>query len=161
MSDMNYLTRVLSLTVFCTVLLPGTTLASHDSADMAALLAELETNRRAIVAENMNLPENQAAAFWSVYDEYRIAMGELEKEGLMLLREFHEHFEEVTDERANQIMAAYFSREAKELQVREKFVPRFNEALSAKQTLRLYQIENKLEAIIQADISSVTPLVPE
>ena len=158
---MNSLIRVLSLTVLGAALLPGTVMGSHDDADIAAILDDLETNRRAIVAENMNLPEGQSSAFWAVYDEYRMEMGELEMEGLMLLREFHEHFEEVTDDRANQIMAAYFSREAKALRLREKFVPHFNKVLSAKQTLRLYQIENKLEAIIQADVSSVTPLVPE
>lgn len=158
---MRKLMRLCVTAMAVCMLLSGAALASHDSADIDAIWAELETNRRVVVAENMSLSEASSAAFWNVYDEYRAEMGALEKQGLLLLREFHEHFEEVTDGRANQIMAAYFSHATKILKLREKYVPEFNRALSAKQTLRLYQIENKLDAIIQADISSVTPLVPE
>jgi len=57
-------------------------------------------------------------------------------------------------------MSTYFELEQKTLAVRQAYIGKFNAVISPKQTLRFYQIENKLAAIIQADISAVTPLVP-
>jgi hypothetical protein len=143
------------------VLLPSLVHASHDSEEAAAILQQLEDNRRLIVAENMGLEDNGGDAFWGVYDVYRAEIAALDKQGFKLLREFRDHFEELTDERASNVISTYFDLEQQSLAVRQGYVAKFNEVLSSKQTLRFYQIENKLDAIIQADISSVTPLVPD
>lgn len=149
------------LSASVSVLLPSLAQASHDSEEAAAILQQLEDNRRLIVAENMGLEENGDDAFWGIYDAYRTEIAALDKQGFALLREFRDHFEELTDERANNIISTYFDLEQRSLAVQQAYVAKFNEVLSSKQTLRFYQIENKLDAIIQADISSVTPLVPD
>jgi len=143
------------------VLSPLAANAAHDEPDIIAILAELEANRRAVVEENMALKADAGPKFWQRYEEYRSEIAALEQRGMKLLTEFRQHFDEITDDRANQIMAEYFNLEMQTLQVREKFVPRFNAVLSAKQTMRFYQIEIKLDSIIQADVSSVTPLVED
>ena len=142
-------------------LLPGLANADHNEEEIASILTELEENRRAVVAENMALNEKDSAVFWGVYDTYRGEIAEVQKQGMTLLREFHEHFEEITDDRANQVMATYFNLEIRTLEIRQAYVSKFNEVISPKQTLRFYQIENKLDSIIQADVSSVTPLVAD
>lgn len=158
---MNKTITALQAAFLALCLLPVVSFATHDDEDALAILAELEANRRAVVAENLHLQDTNAQAFWGVYDAYRAEIAELEQQGFKLLREFRDHFEEITDERANQVMASYFSLEIQTLEVRRKYVSNFNEVIPARQTLRFYQIENKLDSIIEADISSVTPLVPE
>jgi hypothetical protein len=141
-------------------LIPTTAYSSHDDPKAAAILEQLEENRRLIVAENMQIAETAEADFWAVYDAYRLEIGALDAEGFNLLGEFRDHFEELTDARADKLMSRYFELEQKTLAVRKVYIDKFNAVISPKQTLRLYQIENKVDAIIQADISAVTPLVP-
>lgn len=157
-----------NLTRYLTVLLTAATLtlpiaanASHDNTDIEAILVELEANRKLLVEENMNLADEKKAGFWKVYDAYRTEIMVHEKQGLSLLREFRDHFDDLNNERAAKILANYFALEQKTLTVRSSYIDNFTQVISQKQTLRFYQIENKLESIIQADISSVTPLVAD
>jgi hypothetical protein len=158
----------INLTRYLTVLLTAVTLAlpiaanaSHDNTDIEAILVELETNRKLLVEENMNLADEKKAGFWKVYDAYRTEIMVHEKQGLSLLREFRDHFDDLNNERAAKILANYFALEQETLTVRSSYIDNFTQVISQKQTLRFYQIENKLESIIQADISSVTPLVAD
>jgi len=136
--------------------------ADHDQADLKALLDELEVNRRLVVEENMNLAsgDDDNEKFWSTYDRYRKEIGELSLEGMMLLEEFRQHFEEISDERAQEILRSYLLREQERLDIKQRYIGQFNEVITARQTLRFYQIDNKLDVIIESDVSSVTPLVP-
>ena len=109
----------------------------------------------------MNLAAEEKADFWKVYDDYRAEIITLEKQGLSLLQEFRDHFDGLTDERAAKILTGYFALEQQTLAIRSSYVDKFTQVISQQQTLRFYQIENKIEAIIQADISSVTPLVAD
>ena len=141
-------------------LLPLVAHSRHDDPGAKAIFAELEANRRLIVEENMNLTAVAEPDFWAVYDSYRLEISDLEAQGFRLLSEFRDHFEDLTDARANDVMSTYFELEQKTLAVRAAYINKFNAVISAKQTLRFYQIENKLDSIIQADVSAVTPLVP-
>ena len=102
----------------------------------------------------MNITGATETDFWVVYDAYRLEIGALDAEGFRLLSEFRDHFDELTDVRANKVMSSYFELEQKTLAVRKAYIGKFNTVISPKQTLRFYQIENKLDAIIQADISA-------
>jgi hypothetical protein len=146
------------LTTLAIVLLPFSAFGSHNDADISKILQALEANRKLVVAENMGLTED-STDFWKVYDDYRIEIGKLDLQGMQLLMEFRDHFEDLTDERANRVMSSYFKLQKQELTLKEAHIANFNSILTPKQTLRFYQIENKLDSIIQADISSVTPLV--
>ena len=154
------LMKTLVLLATCSLWLVSTTAySSHNDQEAAAILEQLEENRRLIVAENMNIAGAAETNFWAVYDAYRLEIGALDAEGFRLLSEFRDHFEEMTDARADKVMSSYFELEQKTLAVRKTYIGKFNAVISPKQTLRFYQIENKLDAIIQADISAVTPLV--
>jgi len=142
------------------ILLPGVAFSSDDDAEAAQLIAELEMNRRLVIDENMNLSPNEATAFWEVYDSYRRDLAGMNADGFKLLSEFRDNFEDLDDKRSDKILQSYFELQQKELVIRKKYVKKFNKVISPKQTLRFYQIENKLQSIIESDISSVTPLVP-
>jgi len=154
-----YTARLISVFVLYLISV-ATAFADHDEADIGEILVQLEENRRMIVAENMLLDSDGANEFWRVYDKYRGEMSELGHKGFALLREFQAHFDELSDERALFVMTTYLDLQREELDVRERYIEEFNAVVPAKQTLRLYQIDNKVDAIIQSDISSVTPLVP-
>ena len=141
-------------------LLPAISHSAHNDPEALAILEELEANRRLVVAENMALAA-EMPAFWELYDAYRVEIADLEAQGFSLLAEFRDHFENLSDARANDLLLSYFELEQKILAVRKAYVSKFNAVISPKRTLRFYQVENKLDSIIQADISAVTPLISE
>ncbi len=144
-------------------------LASPDSAGAQAvdqwtaiqqLQAELKADRQAVVAANLPLTEGEARTFWPVYKEYR---GEVESLGdrlATLITGYAANIGTMTDEKADTFFKELLSIERDKVTVREKYVPKVRAALPVIKAARFFQIENKLDAIVNMALASEIPLVP-
>ena len=124
------------------------------------LQADLKADRQALVAANLPLTEGEARAFWPVYKEYR---GEIETLGDRVARvisDYAANFETLTGEKADALSKESLAIERDKLTVRQKYAPRVRGVLSAIKTARFFQIENKLDAIVNMTLASEIPLAP-
>jgi hypothetical protein len=124
------------------------------------LQADLKADRQAVVAANLPLTEGEARAFWPVYKEYR---GEVEKIGerlASLVTAYAANYATMTDTKADAFFNESLAIERDRLAVREKYVPRVRAVLPAQKAARFFQIENKLDAIVNVTLASEIPLVP-
>ena len=64
-----------------------------------------------------------------------------------------------SDEKAWIMLDDYLSYETERLTTRKSFVEKFRKVLPARKVTRFFQIENKLEAIINIELASQIPLV--
>jgi len=122
--------------------------------------ADVSADRQALVAANLPLSDGESRAFWPVYREYR---GDLDKIGdrvIALIAAYGANFDSMTDAKADAFFADSQGIERDRLAVREKYVPRVRAVLPARKAARFFQIENKLDAIVQVTVSSEIPLVP-
>jgi hypothetical protein len=55
----------------------------------------------------------------------------------------------------------YLSAEADRVQVRRTYIPKFAAVLSGRKVARLYQIENKMDAVMRHDLASTIPVIDE
>src|SRR3989304_6191333 len=84
------------------------------------------------------------------------AQGQSPKEGerlLALITTYAQNYRGLSDELAGKLLTEYLAIEKARLQVRTKYVPRFQKVLPPKQVARYYQVENKLDVIIQAELA--------
>jgi hypothetical protein len=112
------------------------------------------------VAANLPLTEGEAKAFWPVYKEYR---GEVERIGdrmAQLIVAYASNYETMNDTKADAFFKDSVAIERDRLAVREKFIPRVRATLPAQKAARFFQIENKLDAIVNLTLASEIPLVP-
>ena len=124
------------------------------------LQVDLKADRQAVVAANLPLNESEARAFWPVYKDYR---GEVEKIGeraASLIVAYATNFETMTDAKADAFFKDSLGIDRDRLAVREKYVPRVRAVLSGQKAARFFQIENKLDAIVNISLTSEIPLVP-
>jgi len=124
------------------------------------LQADLKADRQAVVAANLPLTEGEARTFWPLYKEYR---GEVEKLGermARLITAYAANFETMTDEKADAFFKESLSIERDKVTVREQYVPKIRAGLPAIKAARFFQIENKLDAIVNVTLASEIPLVP-
>ena len=127
--------------------------------EMATDRAQLQSDRQAIVAENLPLTEDQAKVFWPLYREYRNEMQKLGDRSLALIVDYAKSFESMTDEQATKLIDDYLSIEKDMVKVRSDWAPKFRKILPATAVLRFYQIENKIDAILKFDAADQVPLV--
>jgi hypothetical protein len=124
------------------------------------LQADLKADRQAVVGANLPLTDGESRAFWPVYKEYR---GEVEKLGTRLAKmitAYAANFETMNDAKAEAFFNEWLSIERDKAAVRDKFIPKMKAVLPPQKAARYFQIENKLDAIVNLALASEIPLTP-
>jgi hypothetical protein len=163
MSFIKYFAAGAALAVLCTlgVVRPAAAQSSsghHTKAQRQLDIAAARADRKAIVGANMNLTNEQAKAFWPLYDAYEAKMDKLDDRHAAEVKAYAEHYQTLTDEDATNKLDEVIAIKQARLDVQKEFLPKFRAALSSINTTRFYQIDNKLSAMIQCDIAQIVPL---
>lgn len=139
----------------------GSLLADETEKRLELTRTALLDNRKAVVTENMQLTAAESKAFWPLYNEYRSARNKVGDRTLKLIRTYAEHYNQntMTDEIASTLMREWLSIENAELKLKKKYVKKFERVLPPKKLVRYFQIENKLDAMVDAQLAAEIPLV--
>ena len=152
---MKSVTRLLMLAL---LLLPLHTMATGDDDSRELAREAIHANKKLVVAANMNLNANEKEGFWAVYEDYQKEIGKLYERTADLIEEFAINFETLTDEKASDLMDSYLKIESDSLKLKKSYLRKFKKVLPAQKVLRYYQIENKIEAIIDYELVDKIPL---
>ena len=128
------------------------------TSDIELTRASIQLRRQAIVTAVMDLAPKEAEAFWPLYREYRLEMAKVGDRISKLLVQYSEQYDTLTDEQASRIMNEYLSVERAKTSVKSKYVSRFQKILPARKVMRFFQADNKLDAVITAELTSIVPL---
>ncbi len=154
--------RIRVLIVHCTAAIifvtSGIARAETEADTIKILRAQLQANQQAVVAENLFLSEEESARFWPLYREYKSERATLEDRRLSLLIDFRDKFDTLTDEQSIQVLTSYLKYEGGLLKLQKKYSKKFRKAISGKNTLRYFQIENQIDSIIDFELSQLMPL---
>ena len=130
-------------------------------ADVGVLLDAIRANRKALVAVNLHLTDDEAAKFWPLYDRYQKEMSALGDRLAGVIRDYTASFRDLPNEKAMKLMEEYLTIEADRVKVRRNYLPEFAKILPGRTVARLYQIENKLDALMRYDLAAAIPVVEE
>jgi hypothetical protein len=132
--------------------------AAQATTDIELTRAHIQTARQAIIAEAMQLTEDESVAFWPEYRNYRVDMARLGDRLVKVITEFVSDPTTLSDEKANRLLDEYMDIKADELSVKKKYVPVFRKLLPAPKVTRFFQLENKLDAVVNYDLARTIPL---
>lgn len=116
------------------------------------------TDRKIILMGNVNFTSDESAKFWPAWNEYRAAVAANGDRTLALIKNFAENYENLTDQKANELLTDYFSIEMQNLVIKQKFSQEINLFMPEVKVMRVIQIENKLDAAIDLQLASEIPL---
>ena len=120
--------------------------------------AAIQTEKKKIVAVNMQLTDAESKAFWPVYNEYQNGLRQINDKLAAVIGDFAKNYSTMTDAKAGEILNGYLATEKERLALKEKFVPKFKKVLPMIKVARYYQIENKLETMVKYQIVKEIPL---
>ena len=127
--------------------------------NMDIVRAAIRAEKKVLVAENMQLTESEAKAFWPVYEEYETAMKGIGDRTVKLIENYATIHQVMTDDGAAKLLKEFMSIQSERLKLLESFLPKFQKVLPATKVARFYQIENKVRAVVDYDIASEIPLI--
>jgi hypothetical protein len=143
-----------------TCLVNGAAIAQEKPADQMEILREkARADKKLVVATALALTEGEAKAFWPVYNAYQSDMITHYDKLLSLIDRFDKAYDTMTDQTATQLLNEYLALEANHVALLKAYVPRFQRVLPALKVARLYQIENKMRALVNYDLARQIPLV--
>ncbi|HZO81166.1 MAG TPA: hypothetical protein VFB33_05680 [Candidatus Binataceae bacterium] len=127
---------------------------SQKQIDIAAARAQ----RKAIVAANMQLSDQEAQGFWPLYEAYEAKMDKLDDRHAAEIKAYAKAYETLTDADAKKKLDEVMAIKQARLSVQKQYIPKFTAVLSPIKVTRFYQIDNKLRAMVQCDIAQIVPL---
>lgn len=142
--------------------------ASAQAGNNASADQEIEKGRAMIregrietIRGELKFTAAEASNFWPVYEQYRREMDGIQDRYAAMVKEYLRRYEaaDLSNEYADRLLATFFGIERERLDVQQKYLPRFRNVLPALKVARLYQLENKISAEIDAQLALVVPLV--
>jgi hypothetical protein len=128
-------------------------------ADIELTRALINDRRNTALARNMTFTESERAAFWPLYEQYRNAMSNVNSRRLDLIVDYADHFEEMSEPMAADMLRRAMVYEEQALKVKQLYMDKFAEILPPSKVGRLYQIETRMDNAIELKLSEGIPLM--
>ena len=127
--------------------------------DIEMLRKDLRAQRKEITALNMNLTADEATKFWPVFDQYRKEAIKPNDERWAVIKDYAANYNTMTDAQAQDYIKRSTDVEQQLIALRMKYVPVFEKAISPKKTALWYQIDRRIDLLINLQLSAQIPMV--
>jgi len=127
--------------------------------DIQLLRADIRSQKKEIVASNMNLTPDEATKFWPIYDQYTAEVAKIGDTRVALIKEYAQSYNTITDAQANDFMKRAAAIDQQFNATRSKYVPMFEKVISAKKTALWFQIDRRLDLLINLQLAANIPVV--
>jgi Spy/CpxP family protein refolding chaperone len=120
----------------------------------------VESQRRILVAGALPLTDAEADAFWPLFDAYEKERRPLDERANTLVADLLARAATLTDAQAKAMVEEALQIDEDRLKVRRAYLTRMAKAVPGRKLGRFYQIDNKLDSVVRADIAKQIPLAP-
>ena len=129
--------------------------------DLSREHVTISANKKLQIAKYMVFTESEDKFFWNVYADYEKEMDNVYRQKFELLKEFQQGNEghAITDDQANQMLDRFFGLETQMMSIKQNYLPKFRSILPGKKVARFYQIDNKLDAIVNHELAIKVVLI--
>jgi NAD(P)H-dependent flavin oxidoreductase YrpB (nitropropane dioxygenase family) len=127
--------------------------------DIKMLREDVQSARKAITAENMNLTADEATKFWPIYDQYAAEVAKIGDARVALIKDYAANYDTMTNDQANLFIQRAAAIDQQFTDARSKYVPLFEKAISAKKTALWYQVDRRLDLLINLQLAGNIPVV--
>lgn len=145
---------------FLVSFMAGVAGAQDKPADTMEIFREkARADKKLVVATTLDLTEGEAKAFWPVYNAYQSDMITYYDRVVKLIDTFAKAYSSMTDETATKLLGEFLALETDHAAILKSYAPRFRRALPPVKVARLYQVENKMRALVNYEIAREIPLI--
>jgi hypothetical protein len=136
----------------------GTTQAGVDQ-DIQLLRLDIRSKKKQLIAANLKLTDTEATKFWPIYDQYTADLVKINNEKYALIKEYADSWGNMTSDQALSLTNRALAVEKNVADLRIRYVPIFSKTISGDKVATFYQIERRVQAMIDLQLSSQLPLV--
>ena len=162
MKRLIFVTAALLVTWVPVAAQAGDSLKSQDvfQQEIELTRAALEAQRKAVIIEALQLTAEEGD-FWSVYNDYRTEMQKVGNQRVAVITDYADAYrnDSLSDKEAAKLLDRYLKVMQNHIKVKKAFVRKFKKVLPAKKVARFYQVDNRLDLLLNLQIAKGVPLV--
>ncbi len=118
----------------------------------------VEAQRRVLVAGSLQLTDAEAGAFWPLYDGFEKERRGIDERTNQLVAAFVAASAGISDVQASAMLNEALKLDDERLRVRRGWLSRMAKAVPPRKLLLFFQLENKLDSVVRADVARQIPL---
>jgi hypothetical protein len=126
--------------------------------DIALLRQDLRAMKMQVIGQNMSLSDTEAQKFWPIYNHYVKDLQEVNNQKYALLKQYAEMWATMTDEDALIYVRHWLEADGQAQALRLKYVPVVSQVLPGKKAATFFQLDRRLNMIIDLQLFSQIPL---
>jgi len=161
---MNRIFSSIAATVLCaSFVTPAVAQVNEELADFTneieAMRTVMQTERKILIMNEMVFTTEEAEKFWPLYDEYSAEAKKVANLRVKVITDYAANYETMSDDMAKQLLDEAIKFDEKKLKLEKKYIRKFRAILPQIKVTRYFQLENKLDAVIDFDLASQIPLM--
>jgi hypothetical protein len=126
--------------------------------DIALLRKDLRAMKMQVIGQNMSLSDTEAEKFWPIYNHYVKDLQEVNNQKYALLKQYAEMWATMSDEDALIYVRHWLEADGQAQALRLKYVPVVSQVLPGKKAATFFQLDRRLNMIIDLQLFSQIPL---
>jgi len=126
--------------------------------DITLLRQDLRAKKMQVIGQNMSLSDTEAQKFWPIYNHYVKDLQEVNNQKYALLKQYAEMWATMTDEDALIYVRHWLEVDGQAQALRLKYVPVVSQVLPGKKAATFFQLDRRLNMIIDLQLFSQIPL---
>jgi hypothetical protein len=127
--------------------------------DVALLRKDIRSDKKQIIAANLQLTDAESQKFWPVYDQYTAELTKINDAKVAAIKDYAANYSTLTDDKALALTRQIIGIEESVGQLRLKYVPIFSKVISGKKTALFFQLDRRLTMLVDLQVASEVPLV--
>ena len=126
--------------------------------DIILLRQDLRAKKMQVIGQNMSLSDAEAQKFWPIYNHYVKDLQEVNNQKYALLKQYAQMWGTMTDQDAVIYVRNWLEADGQAQALRVKYVPVVNQVLPGKKAATFFQLDRRLNMIIDLQLFSQIPL---
>lgn len=153
----NKMKKLLFITLIAIMSAPSWAQTEKDYIELERSV--LQTERKAVVADAMMFTDDEATVFWPLYNEYNEKTYIVKTERVNIILDYAKNLESLSDEKADELMKRSLNVQQDLLKLKLSYYKKFKKIISPSKTVRYFQVESKIDAMVSAELALQIPLI--
>jgi hypothetical protein len=127
--------------------------------DIDLMRKDVRSQKKQIIAANLQLTDAEAVKFWPLYDQYTAELVKINDSKYAAIKDYATNYDTMTDDKALSLTRQILGVDQSVAQLRQKYVPIVSKVISGKKTALFFQLDRRLTALIDLQLASAIPMV--
>ena len=135
--------------------------AGSANTNMEILIQKIKADKKLLVASNMDLTDAEGKSFWPLYEAYQKELGQVNQRLAKAIKDYADAYKKgpIPNDTAKNLLNEALAVEEAELKLKRSYAEKIGKVLPATKVARYIQIENKIRAVVRAELAQQIPLI--